>query len=255
MSAGLWAHYHPGHQDINQIRGEIRFALIAVVVSLLATLCATAAIAERRRTTAWATVLVCWIGLLAGGTLYLNLIPRGQQVFDKYAGAQLFRVPWQYHPRGADSPSRSGFSVFLCLDSLLGTYDEACRGGSEVTVLPAESGLDSWDERIWQWKYELNRLAVLGTQSGYQISGDVDALYSRRVDSAGKLDCLVICERGECRRQVLIGEFVIDYHLPEPTFVEFNGAEQRPPASEADFRKWNGLDQKLGALVTGWAVR
>jgi hypothetical protein len=207
------------------------------------------------RALASVSVLVAWVGFLAGGAIRLALVEKGPQQFLKYAGEQKFLVPWRYSPRGSDSPSRGRFSVSLCLNSLLGIYDEACHHGAQVTVLPAETGLDSWEERIWQWKYQLKRVTLVGEQSGYQVSTEANVLYYRRSDADGNLQALVTCEYGSCRRQVLIGKLVIDYAVPEPVFVERHGFAEGSPAPDADFSKWDEPDERLAVLANSWAVR
>jgi hypothetical protein len=255
MGAGLWAAYHPQHPDIPIVRAQMHVALAATAIGLLATMFATIAIERSRRMAAATIVLGCWSAILLDGLLYIGLTPSGPQSYDRYAGNQLFRVPWSYRPRGADSPSKSGFFVSVCLDSLRGTYDQACRDSAEVTVLPAENGFDTWEERIWQWKYQLKQIALAGEQGGYQVSTEPDVRYYKCRDADGNLQALVTCKHGACQRQVLAGKRVIDYPLPEPTFVEPHGFAQSPPAADADFSRWDELDQRLAALVNGWAAR
>jgi hypothetical protein len=252
FGASAWARVHPQHEDIGIITGQIYFALVATAIGLFAALASSGAILRGRRMAASVYVLACWGALLAGGTLYLGLIPRGPQFFDKYASSQRFHVPWQYYPRGADSPNRSGFSVYLCLGSLRGIYDHACRHGSEVIIRSGENGFDTWDEEIWQWRYRLGQMVLASTseQGGFRMTAGPEAAYYRRSDADGNLNCLVVCKSGACRRQTLAGKIVIDYPLPKPDELE----RSSPPA-QTDFSKWDDVDLKLVALVNAWAVR
>lgn len=253
FGTGRWLEAHPQHEYSNFVEGEIILALVAVVVGLPTALVASVAILNGGRATASALVLLCWGGLLVVGAICLAWIPRGPETFDKFAGSQLFRVPWQFYPGGADSPTRGGFDVFLCLGSLRAIYDESCRGAQRVTILPAENGIDSWDERIWQWKYQLGRISPVGEQAGYQVSAEAGIHYYRRNDSYGKLNCLMICQSGSCRRQARIGSVVVDYPLSESGYLLRQSSQQNLPP--VDFSEYDGVDQKLFELVNRWAVR
>lgn len=177
--------------------------------------------------------------------MWLAFMERGPQQFLRYAGQQQFLVPWQYGPRGSESPSRSGFYVFLCFGSLLGIYDSSCHSANQLTILPAETGFDSWEERIWQFRQ--NGMTRAGIRDGYQVYVDtiqaqgarpeLTKFYYRRTDSEGKLQGLVICSSGSCQRQILIGRNILDYRLPESSFIE-----------------WDELEQRLAALVNTWAA-
>jgi hypothetical protein len=250
MGPGLWADYHRQHEDIPLITGQITFAFAAAIVGFFVALTSSAAISNGERVLASASVLLCWISLLVGGTLYLNLIPRGPQYYDKYAGDRLFRVPWQYYPHDGENPSRSGFHISLCLDSLRGTYDKSCHQAQSVTILPGENGFDTWEERIWQWEHRRYKMPPIGKRNGFQIFPEG---YYRRIDAEGHLNCLVMCRKGSCRRQALVGQLVVDYVLPEGTFAEWSISRQEP--AEENLPDWDGTDRKLATLVNGWAIR
>lgn len=256
---------NPLYEWANYDRTLVHLLAIAFWGGLLTAVASSSALGSGARTIASAVVVVFWLGLIAGGTLWLASVGRGPQQFSRYAGQRQFLVPWQYDPRGSESPSRSGFHVSLCFYSFLGTYDKACRYSSKVTILPAESGIDSWEERIWQWKYRLNQMSRAGERQGFQIYIETGfqvptvvhhgRTYYRRIDSEGKSNCLVICEGSTCERQALIGQLVIDYFLPpEATFVEWNRSEQKLALPESEFAEWDEMDQKLAALVNTWTA-
>lgn len=249
MGAGVWARFHPQHQDIPVIRAETAVALTATAIGLLATLFASVAVEAGRRMAASLIVLGCWSLVLIGGSLVVGLTPPGPQSYARYAGARLFHVPWQYYPRGADDPNGSGFLVSVCLDTLLGTYDDACNDASRITIRPSEHGFDSWDERIWQWRSQLRQVTSYSAREGYQVSDTPEARYYRRSDADGNLDRLVICSRTGCRRQFLANKLVIDYPLPAPE----GGTGALAP--DGGLSQWDEVDQKLLAVIMRWEAR
>jgi hypothetical protein len=252
----------PQHEWANYDQAVIVLLYYSFPLALLAALTWSIALGKGLRTIASASVVVIWLGLVSGGTLWLASIERGPQQYLRYAGQQQFFVPWQYNPRGSDSPSRSGFYVFLCLGSLLGIYDSPCHSAKQLTILPAETGFDSWEERIWQFRQ--NGMTHAGVRDGYQVYVDtlqaqgarreLTTFYFRRTDSEGKLRCQVICKSGPCQRQILIGRYILDYRVSESTFVDWNGLEQKLAAPETTFAEWDVIDKKLAALVDTWAV-
>jgi hypothetical protein len=111
--------------------------------------------------------------------------------------------------------------------------------------IAAETGFDSWEERIWQFRQ--NGMTRAGVRDGYQVYVDtiqaqgarpeLTTFYFRRTNSEGKLRCLVICTSGSCQRQILIGHHILGYRLQESSFIE-----------------WDELEQRLAALVNAWAA-
>jgi hypothetical protein len=249
MVDGLWAAYHPGHLDIPIVRTETGVALAAMAIGLLGSMFATAAIERGARMAAATIVVACWSTVLLGGALAIGLTASGPLTYNRYAGDQLFRVPWQYHPRGADSPSKAGFFTSMCLESLRGVYDDDCRNTANVTVRESGSGFDTWDERIWQWRSKLSQVAFQGERHGYRISDTPDARYFRRSDADGSLNAMVICDGAVCRRQFLSGTIIIDYTLPR------SGETEQSATSDAKIERWDAVDCKLAALVDGWKAR
>jgi hypothetical protein len=249
MSSGLLATYNPQHPNLPIARAEVHVALAATAIGLLGTMSATLAITRGQRMEAAVIVLACWSAVLLGGALYVGLTPHGLLSHGRYAGDQLFRVPWQFRPRGADSPSRAGFFAVLCLESLRGGADGACERRSTLTVRPAENGFESWDERIWQWRSRLNQITMRGARDGYRLSDTPDGHYARHSDADGSLISMVICDRGGCRRQFLSGTLVIDYSLPRADYPHEN------TPSNLDLSSFDDLDRKLAALVESWRAR
>jgi hypothetical protein len=218
-------------------------------IALLAAIASTIALGQRRRALAAASVVAVWLGLTAGGASWLALVPKGPQHFVRYAGQQKFFVPWQYDPGGSESPSRGGFYVFLCFDSLLGKFEKTCHRAAQLTILPAETGFDSWEERTWQFRK--GEMKPAGVRGGYQAYIDsipaqggrpeLTTSYFRRINSQGQLRCLLICKSGSCQRQMLVGHFILDYVTDDLVL-------------DSGFSERDELDQKLMALVSSWAV-
>jgi hypothetical protein len=247
VGAAINAFYHPQHEWAAYDRAVVRVLQLAFWIALLAALGASLALALGWRTIASASVVLLWVGLAAAGAPQLIFVEKGPQQFRRYVGQQQFVVPWAYDPRGADNPSRNGFYVSLCLNSLLGTYDKACREGRQVTILPLETGFaHSFEEISWQRRQDQMKLA--GSRAGYQqyiytnpAEGNRRELtlsYYRCTSLEGILLSLVTCyQSGSCKRETVAGHYMLDYDVPETAFSE-----------------WDAIDQKLAALVDSWAV-
>jgi hypothetical protein len=259
----------PQHEWANYDLAVVHLLIFSFWVAPLTAFASSIMLGSGLRTTAAASVVVAWFCLVVGGTVRLALVERGPQQFLRYAGEQQFLVPWRYSPRGSDSPSRTGFYVFLCPDTLRGQYDRGCLTTRQrLAILPAEAGFEYFWEERGIWKFSKIETRPAGVRDGYQIYiGTISAqgwhreqtiLYFRRTDPEGNVRCLVICDSGSCRRQTLIGHYILDYNanylLSESTFVDWNGLEQKLAAPETTFAEWDVIDQKLAALVDTWAV-
>jgi hypothetical protein len=260
----------PQHEWANYDLAVVHLLILSFWVAPLTAFVSSFLLGSGLRATAAASVVVVWICLIVGGTVRLTLVERGPQQFLRYAGDQQFLVPWQYSPRGPDSPSRTGFYVFLCPDTLLGQYDRGCLTTRQrLTIHPAEAGFDNFWEENRIWEFSKIEMRPAGVRDGYQVQiGTIflqewqrerTIFYFRRTDSDDNPRSLVICDYGSCRRQTLIGHHILDYNanylLSESTFVDWNGLEQKLAAPETIFAEWDAIDKKLAALVDTWAVK
>ena len=245
IGPGINAFYHPQHEWATYDRAVIRVLEHATVIAVFAAIGSSIAFASGWRALASATVVACWAGLLAGSAVQLHLVERGPQQFDRYVAEERFVVPWQYSPQGSDSPGRNGFSVRLCLNSLLGTYDQACRDSTQLSIYPPKLDL-SFEETTWQRRQ--NGLKLAGSRGDYQIylhtipaegnRSELTLTYYRRADPDGKLLTWVTCYSfGSCDRHTRVENHVLVYHIPESAFPE-----------------WSTMDGRLAALVNSWAV-
>lgn len=245
IGPGINAFYHPQHEWATYDRAVIDVLNLAIVAAVFAAIGSSIAFASGWRALASAMVVGCWVGLLAAGTGQLLLVQRGPQQFDRYVGEQQFVVPWQYGPRGSDSPGRNGFSVNLCLTSLLGTYDPACRDSTQLSIYPPQLGF-SVEESTWRRRQDDLKLA--GSRGEYQIylytipaegsRSELSLTYYRRTDPDGKLLTWVTCHSGSsCECHTRMGNYVLVYRTPESAFPE-----------------WTAMDDRLSALVNSWAA-
>jgi len=245
IGSAIDASYHPQHEWAGYDRALVHFLELTFWIGAAVAVGSSLALVLRWRIAASASVVVCWGGLVLGGTVYLNSVPKGPQYFDRYAGEMHFRIPWQYGPSGSDSPAPNGFYVSLCVDSLLATYDEACREGKQVSVYPPKLGFAS-EELSWQRRQ--NAMKQAGSRGGYEIytysipaegtRGELTLTYYRRANAEGQLLKWVTCYRTDsCERRTLMGGYVLVYNTTESAFSE-----------------WDATDQKLAALVDSWAV-
>jgi hypothetical protein len=247
VASGISAFYHPQHEWANYNRAEARLLQLAFVIALSVALASSVTLALGWRTAAWVSVAWCWIGLIIGGALYLNSIEKGPQQFERYAGQQHFRIPWQYGPGGSDRPNPSGVTLFLCLDSLFGRYDAACthRKQEQVSIYPPNADFMG-DERDWQ--RHPNEMRAAGTENGHQayvksiaaegVRKGFTLYYFRLTNSDGKLLRVVTCyEAGSCSHYAMIGPYILFYTAPRAAFPE-----------------WDAIDHKLTALVDSWAM-
>jgi hypothetical protein len=237
--------YHPQHEWAGHERALVDFLQLTFWIGAAVAVGSSLALALRWRIAAAASVVVCWVGLVLGGTVYLNSVQKGPQYFDRYAGEMHFRIPWQFGPSGSDSLGPNGFYVSLCVDSLLATYDKACRGGEQVSEYPPNLSF-AFEELSWQRRQ--NAMKQAGARGGYEIyiysipaertRSELTLTYYRRANAEGKLLKWVICHRaGSCDRGTLMGGYVLVYNTTESAFSE-----------------WDTTDQKLAALVDSWAV-
>jgi uncharacterized membrane protein len=245
VGAAINATYHPQHGWVTYDHAIIRVLYLALGLASLATLISSVALALGWRTTASASVVLFWLGLITCGTYMLTSVERGPQQFQRYVGQQRFVVPWQYKPQGSDNPGPNGFHVSLCLGSLLGTYDKACRGGTQVSMYPPKLGF-AFEETSWQRRQ--NDIKLAGFRDGYQMylysippEGSRRGLtltYYRRANAAGNVGTLVTCyQSGSCVRRTLMGDHILVYSTEESAINE-----------------WDAIDRKLAALVDSWAV-
>jgi hypothetical protein len=257
----------PQHHWANYDRAAVHLLFFVFWVALLTAIASSVSLGFGSRTVASASVAIVWVCLFAGGMLRLALVEKGPEQFLKYSGQQKFHVPWRYIPQGADSPSLSGFYLFFP-DSLLGPYDEGCRTAAQrVAIRPAEAGFEYFWEEKSIWKFSKIAMTPAGVRDGYQVSiGTIDAygphlkqaIFFKRSDSVGSIRCLVICVFGSCRREALIGHYILSYDasylLSESTFLKWDGLEQKLAAPETTFGDWDAIDQRLAKLVDAWVV-
>jgi hypothetical protein len=258
----------PQHHWANYDRAAVHLLFLAFWVALLSAIASSVLLGLGFRTVASATVAIVWVCLIAGGALRLALVEEGPTRFLEYAGQQKFLVPWRYIPQGSDSPSLSGFYVFLCPDSLLGRYDEGCHTALQrLAIRPAEAGFEYFWEEKSIWKFSKIAMRPAAVRDGYQVSiGTIDAqgpnrkqaIFFKRSDPVESVRCLVICVFGSCRRQAMMGRYILSYDasylLSESTFVEWDGLEQKLAAPETTFGDWDAIDQRLAKLVDAWVV-
>ena len=256
----------PQHPWANYDRAAVHLLFLAFWVALLTAIVSSVSLGSGFRTVASASVAIAWICLIAGGALRLALIEEGPEQFLVYAGQQKFLVPWRYIPQGSDGPSLSGFHVFLCLDSLLARYDGGCQTAMQrLAIRPAEARFEYFWEENGIWKFSRMAMRPAGTRDGYQVFiGTIDAqnrkqaIFLTRSDSVGSIRCLVICIFGSCRRQALMGRYILShdasYLLSESTFVEWDGLEQKLAGPETTFGDWDAMDQRLAKLIDAWVV-
>jgi uncharacterized membrane protein YhaH (DUF805 family) len=249
VGSAINAFYHPQHEWANYERAVSRLLEVAFGVAVFAALASSIALAVKWRTAASSVVALCWIGLVAGGAVYLGSIDKGPQYFDRYAGQQHFRIPWQYGPSGSDKPTPNGITLFLCLDSFLGRYETACTHGEQhqVSIYPPKLDFmggvqeSSWQRHRDQWK-------PAGIQNGHQAyihsipaeggRSGLTIYYFRLTNSEGKLLRAVECfERGNCEHYAMVGRYLLFYTAPRSAFPE-----------------WDAMDRKLTALADTWAV-
>jgi len=259
----------PQHEWANYDLAVVHLLILSFWIAPLTAFASSFLLGSGLRTIAAASVVVAWVCLIVGGTVRLALVERGPQQFLRYAGEQQFLVPWRYSPRGSDSPSRTGFYVFMCPDTLRGQYDRGCQTTKQrLTIRPAEAGFEYFWEEKRIWKFSQIEMKAAGARDGYQVQiGTIflpewhrerTIFYFGRTDSDGSPRSLVICDSGSCRRQTLIGHYILDYDanylLSESTFVDWNGLEQKLSAPETTFAQWDVIDRKLAALIDTWAV-
>jgi hypothetical protein len=249
VGAAINAFYHPQHEWASYDRAVGRLLEVAFGIAVFAALVSSIALAVKWRTVASSVVALCWIGLVTGGAAYLGSIDKGPQYFDRYAGQQHFRIPWQYGPSGSDKPTPSGVTLFLCLDSLLGRYETACTHGEQhqISIYPPKldfmggSQENSWQRHRDQWK-------PAGIQDGHQAyvvsypaEGGRSGLtlrYFRLTNPEGDLLRAVTChESGGCEHYALFERYVLFYTAPQPSFSQ-----------------WEAMDRKLATLVDSWAA-
>jgi hypothetical protein len=266
-AARFYASLPPQHQWANYDRAAVDLLFPTFWVALLTAITSSVLLGLGFRAVASASVAIAWVCLIGGCTLRLSLIEKGPEQFLRYAGQQKFLVPWRYNPQGADSPSLSGFRVFLCPDLLLGLYDEGCHTPTQrLAIRPAEAGIDNFWEAKGIWKFSQIEVRPAGVRNGYQVSiGTISAqvphrdraiFYFKRFDPEGSLRCLVICYFGSCRRQTQIGDYILDYDadgsLSESNIVELDGLDQELVdtfLSDRDVK-----DKKLAKLMDSWVV-
>jgi hypothetical protein len=155
--------YHPQHEWAGYERALVDFLQLTFCIGAAVAVGSSLALALRWRVAASASVVVCWVGLVLGGAVYLNSVAEGPQYFDRYVGEMHFRIPGQHGPSGSDSPGPNGFYVSLCVDSLLATYDKACREGKQVSVYPPKLGF-AFEELSWQRRQ--NAMKQAGVRGG-----------------------------------------------------------------------------------------
>lgn len=252
VSAGLNAFYHPQHEWAGYDRALARFLQLAYWIGAAAAVGSSLALAWRWRVAASVSVVACWIGLIAGGAVYLNhlnSIPRGPEYFDRYAGEMHFRIPWQYGPSGSDQPALNGIHTHLCLDTLSGWYEKACIGSKleQVSIYPAKDNfMDGVEATSWQRRPE--EFNAAGLQNGHQAyvksipaEGSRPGLtvyYFRRTDPEGKLFRAVQCfESGGCTHYARQDRYVLYYTAPRSLLSH-----------------WEETDRKLKSLVDSWIV-
>ena len=239
--------YHSLHEGAPFDRASLQVLPIAFGVALFAAVASSLALALRRRAIAFYVVAACWIVLTLGSTFYLASIDKGPQQFDRYAGEQRLRIPWQYDPRGSDKPDPNGVSVRLCLDTLRGAYDESCHDSKQVAIYPLD---DRRLQHVEVPRYQRSESEdqPTGIRDGHQgyvhttpAEGQRKAItsyYYRLTNSEGSLQRTVSCYGfGSCDHRAIAGRYVLDYQAPDSAFSQ-----------------WNAMDRKLAELVDSWAM-
>ena len=240
--------YHPLHEGAPYDRASLQVLPIALGVALFAAVASSLALALRRREIAFYVVTACWIVLTIGSTFYLASIDKGPQQFDRYAGEQHLRIPWQYDPRGSDEPGPNGVSVRLCLDTLRGAYDASCHDSKQVTIYPLDDRRLRHVE-VPRYQRSESEDQPTGIRDGHQgyvhttpAEGQRKAItsyYYRLTNSEGSLQRTVSCYGfGSCDHRAIAGSYVLIYQAPESAFPQ-----------------WNAMDQKLAVLVDSWAMQ
>ena len=82
--------YHPQHEWAGYERALVDFLQLTFCIGAAVAVGSSLALALRWRVAASASVVVCWVGLVLGGAVYLNSVAEGPQYFDRYVGEMIF---------------------------------------------------------------------------------------------------------------------------------------------------------------------
>ncbi|KRR22537.1 hypothetical protein CQ14_35520 [Bradyrhizobium lablabi] len=245
IGSAINARYHPQHEWVSYDRALVHLLQWVFWIAAAAAVGSSLALVLRRRVATSAFVVACWVGLVIGGTVYLNSVPRGPQHFDRYAGEMHFRIPWQFGPEGYSN----GVDMFLCLDTLSGRYDEACRHGrqSQLSIYPAMDRFMGFVAET-PWQRHPEKFAAAGVQSGHQAyvqsipaegrRPGLTLYYFLRSDPEGKTLRTVECfESGGCNHHTRLERYILYYTAPRTALPQ-----------------WEEMDRKLKSLVDSWVV-
>lgn len=234
--------YHPLHQSAAYDKATIQILWASLFAGVAAGLLSSIALALGWRIAAAGSVIAIWAAVTMGSTFIFASTQPGPQFFERYVGGQRYHVPWQFEPIGLAASNDHGFSVHLCIDSLRGNYERACRATARVTVRRRGGELrEGFDERYWRkHREEMQRLEEQHGHESYLLketatNGSVrTTTYHPRYDADGRLMRFVRCYRSNfCRHHTLIEDYELSY-------------------DEAMSPEWKIKDAQLAKLIASW---
>lgn len=253
VSAGMHLGYFPQSENAPFLRSVLYIANAAMLASFVAALAPSVAFGFNFRVTASALAVGFWILITAAFLLleFLGLhgIQRltglGPEQIERTIGSQRFAVPQHYRPTPAEAMNLPGFGFWVCGSKLAGGYDKHCRGFTQVTVSPAETGFDrQYDVSFWRDRLpEMKAGEIRSGHQGYAYATAPDdqgqtatTRYFVRQTPEGRLLRLVACTSfGHCRHHARVADYTLSYDAAESTLAD-----------------WEAKDRELTALIDSW---
>jgi hypothetical protein len=265
FAASLHLTYFPHGKSAPFAAAAIHIANAAMVASVAAAVSPSIALAFKFRITASTLAVGCW-GVIFASYLLLRLLGIsgverltgvGPQQIEHSIGSQRFDVPEPYQPLSVPDryrppsagvlnlPDLPGFGFWVCGSNLPGRYDERCRGLTQVTVTPIETGFDRQYD-VSFWRDRSSEMTTGEIRSGHQEYIYVTApddqgqtattRYFVRQTPEGRLLRLAACSSfGHCRHHVRAADYALSYDAAESTLAD-----------------WETKDRELTTLINSW---
>jgi hypothetical protein len=253
LDAVIQVGYFPESANAPRYRSLIHITNAAMLASVVAAVLPSTAFAFNFRITASALAVSCWSLIVAlhlllqflgiGGVERLTGV--GPPQIERYIGSQRFGVPDHYRPTPAEAMNLPGFGFWVCGSNLPGRYDERCRGLTQVTVTPIETGFERQYD-VSFWRDRLSEMTTGEIRSGHQEYTYVTApddqgqtattRYFVRQTPEGRLLRLAACSSfGHCRHHVRAADYTLSYDAAESTLAD-----------------WETKDRELTTLINSW---